>query len=403
MLCRVFPSFSQEVDVKACLGGKSVYAASGEQGSTYEFAIDTPSSGELVVFDTDSLLVKWGSVTGIYRLGVRETLQSGCTGDWAYISVELVAGEQAQFAQPEYRVCGSDGVTVDFDKTAFKSWQWMDESVGDDGVISQPGVYELRTVDRNNCVSSVYATVLPCEHTPKEYMVTVSVNNSNLGFATGGGLYSEGAPATVSVTLLGDSGYNFVNWTVNGEAVSTDNPYTFTVTEDIELVANFNVLLDFDTYVATKWNNTFMLYRTTLESEGYEITGCKWYEDGVLIFEGTTYSAGPGINDLLKTGVTYYFVLSTARHGDLRSTGKVLTELKNTVLLAYPNPLRSGDMLTVEGVAEGSMIEIYSMAGIRVQYLVATGETATFRIDSLPSGVYILQTSNGQTKIVIDY
>ena len=42
-----------------------------------------------------------------------------------------------------------------------------------------------------------------------------------------------------NVTATANEGYSFVNWTENGTVVSTDASYTFTVTRDRELVANF--------------------------------------------------------------------------------------------------------------------------------------------------------------------
>ena len=75
------------------------------------------------------------------------------------------------------------------------------------------------------------------EEGAETYSVIVSVNNESYGTATGGGTYEENEPATVTATA--NSGYKFVNWTKNGAEVSTANPYTFTVTEDVELVANF--------------------------------------------------------------------------------------------------------------------------------------------------------------------
>jgi hypothetical protein len=67
--------------------------------------------------------------------------------------------------------------------------------------------------------------------------VNVSANNDEYGTATGGGMYLENETATV--TAVAYSGYKFVNWTKNGAEVSTNNPYSFPVTEDVELVANF--------------------------------------------------------------------------------------------------------------------------------------------------------------------
>ena len=69
------------------------------------------------------------------------------------------------------------------------------------------------------------------------YLVTISVNNEEYGAATGGGYYKLNATAIINATAY--AGYKFVNWTKNDVEVSTDNPYNFTVTEDVELVANF--------------------------------------------------------------------------------------------------------------------------------------------------------------------
>jgi len=68
-------------------------------------------------------------------------------------------------------------------------------------------------------------------------LVYPKASNPEYGYVTGNELYEGRATATVTATAF--EGYKFTNWTKNGEVVSTDNPYSFTVTEDIELVANF--------------------------------------------------------------------------------------------------------------------------------------------------------------------
>jgi hypothetical protein len=69
------------------------------------------------------------------------------------------------------------------------------------------------------------------------YSVSISVNNEEYGSATGGGIYEKNETAAVTATAF--TGYKFVNWTKNGVEISKDNPYSFTVTEDVTLVANF--------------------------------------------------------------------------------------------------------------------------------------------------------------------
>ena len=67
--------------------------------------------------------------------------------------------------------------------------------------------------------------------------ITVSANPAAGGNPTGGGTYQIGATATVSANT--NSGYNFINWTENGNQVSSNATYTFTVSGNRNLVANF--------------------------------------------------------------------------------------------------------------------------------------------------------------------
>jgi uncharacterized repeat protein (TIGR02543 family) len=69
---------------------------------------------------------------------------------------------------------------------------------------------------------------------PKVYTVSAIAEN---GTVEGAGLYEEGTQATLTATA--SEGYEFVNWTVDGTEVSTENPYTFNVTANVEVVANF--------------------------------------------------------------------------------------------------------------------------------------------------------------------
>ena len=71
----------------------------------------------------------------------------------------------------------------------------------------------------------------------QQYNITVSANPTNGGTVTGGGSYNQGASCTVSATA--NSGYTFNNWTENGNVVSSQANYTFTVNGNHTLVANF--------------------------------------------------------------------------------------------------------------------------------------------------------------------
>lgn len=69
------------------------------------------------------------------------------------------------------------------------------------------------------------------------YDITVTSGNEEAGSVSGSGQYAFGSICTLSATS--NEGYNFVNWTKDGEVVSTEAVYSFIVTEEATYVANF--------------------------------------------------------------------------------------------------------------------------------------------------------------------
>ncbi|MDR2970630.1 MAG: M6 family metalloprotease domain-containing protein, partial [Bacteroidales bacterium] len=69
------------------------------------------------------------------------------------------------------------------------------------------------------------------------YTVNLSANPSNGGTVTGDGTYLPNDQVTVKATP--NTNFSFFNWTKNGTQVSTNSTYTFAITENTTLVANF--------------------------------------------------------------------------------------------------------------------------------------------------------------------
>ena len=85
-------------------------------------------------------------------------------------------------------------------------------------------------------VTVTYVTAEGGEEEVTKYTVTANVNDPAMGAVSGAGEYAEGKIATL--TANANAGYRFVNWS-NG---STDNPLKITVTENIEITANFEAV-----------------------------------------------------------------------------------------------------------------------------------------------------------------
>ena len=83
----------------------------------------------------------------------------------------------------------------------------------------------------------------------KEVRYTVTVNTVGNGTATGAGEYVVGATATLTATPA--EHYRFVNWTKGEDVVSTETTYSFVVTEDVTLTANFEAIPQYAITVET--------------------------------------------------------------------------------------------------------------------------------------------------------
>jgi hypothetical protein len=113
---------------------------------------------------------------------------------------------------------------------------WMEN----DSVVSTQASYQFIVTGNLTLVAS-FTYVQPT------YSISVSTNPSVGGIVVGDGTYTEGQSCTV--TAIANTNYVFTSWIENGNVVSTDATYTFSVTNDRILVANFNVVYNGHEYV----------------------------------------------------------------------------------------------------------------------------------------------------------
>ena len=130
--------------------------------------------------------------------------------------------------------------------------------------------------------------------------VTIQAENGAVTGLAAGGTYEGGTTATL--TAVPNDGYEFVNWTVGGKEVSTANPYTFTVNDNITLVANFKEAAA-KTYTITTsaTNGTVEGAATVVEGESVTLTATanpgykfvNWTVGGVEVSTDNPYTFVP--------------------------------------------------------------------------------------------------------------
>ena len=98
-------------------------------------------------------------------------------------------------------------------------------------VVSTNASYSF-TVTANKTLTATFTA-----STPTTYTVTATAYPTAGGTITGAGTYTSGSSCTLRATPA--SGYTFTNWTSGSTVVSTNAVYTFTVTSNKTLKANF--------------------------------------------------------------------------------------------------------------------------------------------------------------------
>ena len=138
----------------------------------------------------------------------------------------------------------------------------------------------------------------------QSYSISASANPSAGGSVSGAGSYDHGSTCTLTATA--NEGYSFTNWTENGEVISSEASFSFTVTGERELVANFAL-------------QSYTISTSTNPSEGGSVTGSGTYGYGsactvtATASEGYTFQRWTENGEVVSTEATYSFTVTGDR------------------------------------------------------------------------------------------
>jgi uncharacterized repeat protein (TIGR02543 family) len=100
------------------------------------------------------------------------------------------------------------------------------------------------------------------------YSLTLNPNPTFGGFTTGAGNYPHGQNVTAGA--IPNPGFQFVSWTQNGLVVSEDAFYSFQITQDRDLTAQFAP-------------NEYLVQVLISPEESGTVTGAGWYDHGQVV------------------------------------------------------------------------------------------------------------------------
>ncbi len=249
----------------------------------------------------------------------------------------------------------------------------------------------------------------------KKYTITASANPEAGGSITGDGTYKYGVTCTLKATP--NQGYTFYNWTEeDGTVVWTYATYTFTVSSDRNLIANFKTE---EVYCIEDPKNIEPKYHTDKDGHKYILLLVYPNHNDIYTYQWSYARPNSDLDSLIYNPIgidqPYYYeegglrdglyMLSITKKGEgclpYVTKYQVTGNKNNNKLLIYPNPSRRDHNIVVVNDSNGpSQLSIYSTDGRPLHAQTVTDNQTTLNLN-LPSGVYIvyLTDSNGYTKI----
>ena len=216
------------------------------------------------------------------------------------------------------------------------------------------------------------------------FTISLSANPDNAGTVSGDGTYNYGASCTVIAHP--NQRYEFINWTENGVEVSNEQSYTFTVTANRTLVANFGMSMveiratvDPEEAASVNGTGTYSYGETvTLTLERNEDWAfLNWTKDDVVVSNEMTY--------------TFVATESCDLVAHFEYTEGVGEQSANALVI-YPNPVN--DKLTVEAQEAIGTVEIYNLMGAVIYSQKNCGTKVNINTTDLQSGIYFIRLMN---------
>ena len=251
------------------------------------------------------------------------------------------------------------------------------------GVVSTDANYSFTVTSNRSLVANFE------EQAPDTYNINVSPNPNIGGTVTGGGNYDAGQQCTVTATA--NTGYTFINWTEDGDEVTTEASYTFIVAGNRNLVANFTL-------------NGYTINVTADPSEGGTLSGEGSYNYGELCTITATANENYEFINWTKDEVeistepSYTFSVSesTTYVAHFRYFDNV-DETQTTSQL-FPNPVAS--TLSIKAEKEIKSVCVYDVFGRLVKKQNGSSTEMDLDMSGLDNGTYLIQLDYGDCRSV---
>ena len=198
--------------------------------------------------------------------------------------------------------------------------------------------FALSTSQQNNIHFYVQG-----ECSTPSFAITATASPEEGGTIEGAGTYAQGETCTLIATA--NDGYTFINWTENGEEASTEMSYSFNVTADRTLVANFDEdnenIVQTSTMAAgwNQWSPNVDLSGTELLAQLKQALGTNGIkimaQNGRYLSYNANTNTWAGNLTTLEVGLMYK--IETANSCEITITGPAIDPTTQSVTIYHGN------------------------------------------------------------------
>jgi subtilisin family serine protease len=278
--------------------------------------------------------------------------------------------------QPNGEVIVNQGANQDFQVNAAEGYQISNLTV--DGVTVTDAIgqssytYSFNNVSANHSIAADFAL--------KNYIIQSNVSPAGSGTVNGSGSYAHGQTATLTA-VAGDN-YDFSRWTVNGNQVSTDNPYSFVVNNDLTVTAVFEIKQTFSVSVLVEpansgtvtgeGNYSFLQSVTLTAIPAENFVFVAWMENGELRSTLNPFTFFIGTD----RSFTAVFASNSSVNENLAQQTKV-----------YPNPATEKLTISLKEPAIATIADLHGNAIMAAELIQGASD---LDVSSLSKGVYLI-------------
>jgi Ice-binding-like/Divergent InlB B-repeat domain/Bacterial Ig-like domain len=276
-----------------------------KQGATTIAGVIAPTpNAAIFTFTPAAALSPFTVYTGTVTTGAKDTFGTALVSDyvWTFTTIPQVTLTSLPVAGGSTVGAGTFAQGSVVTVTATPSIGYMFTNWTKNGTIASASASYQFTIAGNTALVANFKLIPPAQ-----FVVALSSNPAAGGITIGSGSFNTGTSVTVTATP--NAGYSFVNWTNNGNIVSTTPGYQFTLLGNTTLVANFKLIA----------GSQFTVVLSSNPLLGGTTTGSGSYNGGASVTVTATPNPGYSFINWTENGVqastsaNYTFVLNANR------------------------------------------------------------------------------------------